>query len=105
MKLPMNRYFFAYTILFFYFDPPYYNKGQKLYKNFFSHKDHQRIHDVIAQEIAAPWIITYDDVGEIARLYADFAIRKFDLTYSAGVSTHQIANSRRLVQRLKFPND
>ena len=23
------------------------------------------------------------DVGEIARLYADFAIRKFDLTYSA----------------------
>ena len=60
-----------------------YNKGQKLYKNFFSHKDHQRIHDVIAQEIAAPWIITYDDVGEIARLYADFAIRKFDLTYSA----------------------
>lgn len=69
--------------VFFYFDPPYYNKGQKLYKNFFSHKDHQRIHDVIAQEIAAPWIITYDDVGEIARLYADFAIRKFDLTYSA----------------------
>ena len=54
--------------VFFYFDPPYYNKGQKLYKNFFSHKDHQRIHDVIAQEIVAPWIITYDDVGEIAGL-------------------------------------
>lgn len=68
---------------FFYFDPPYYNKGQKLYKNFFGHKDHQRIHDVIAQEIAAPWIITYDDVDEIADLYADFSIRRFDLTYSA----------------------
>lgn len=69
--------------VFFYFDPPYYNKGQKLYKNFFGHKDHQRIHDVIAQEIAAPWIITYDDVDEIADLYADFSIRRFDLTYSA----------------------
>ena len=69
--------------MFFYFDPPYYNKGQKLYKNFFSHQDHQRIRDVIAQEIAAPWIITYDDVEEIASLYADVAMRRFDLTYSA----------------------
>ncbi len=68
---------------FFYFDPPYYNKGQKLYKNFFGHQDHQRIHDVITQEIVAPWIITYDDVDEIAGLYDDFAIRRFDLTYSA----------------------
>ena len=69
--------------VFFYFDPPYYNKGQKLYKNFFSHQDHQRIRDVIAHEIAAPWIVTYDDVEEIAGLYADFAMRRFDLTYSA----------------------
>lgn len=68
---------------FYCFDPPYYNKGQKLYKNFFGHQDHQRIHDVIAQEIVAPWIITYDDVDEIASLYADFATRRFDLIYSA----------------------
>lgn len=68
---------------FFYFDPPYYNKGQKLYKNFLEHKDHQKIHDVIVNEITAPWIITYDDVDEIAALYADFEMRKFDLTYSA----------------------
>lgn len=69
--------------VFFYFDPPYYNKGQKLYKNFFSHRDHQRIRDVIAQEIAEQWIITYDDVEEIDKLYADFARRRFDLVYSA----------------------
>ena len=69
--------------MFFYFDPPYYNKGQKLYKNFFNHQDHQRIRDVIAHEIVAPWIITYDDVEEIADLYDGFAMRRFDLTYSA----------------------
>ncbi|MCI9073072.1 MAG: DNA adenine methylase [Lachnospiraceae bacterium] len=68
---------------FFYFDPPYYNKGQKLYKNFFCHDDHQRIRDVIVQEIVAPWMITYDDVSEIESLYSGFAIQKFDLTYSA----------------------
>lgn len=69
--------------VFFYFDPPYYNKGQKLYKNFLGHQDHQRIHNVIVQEIKAPWIITYDDVDEIADIYKDFTVRKFDLTYSA----------------------
>lgn len=69
--------------VFFYFDPPYYNKGQKLYKNFFGHNDHQRIHDVIVQNISTPWIMTYDDVEEIANIYSDFEMRKFDLTYSA----------------------
>lgn len=69
--------------MFFYFDPPYYNKGQKLYKNFLNSQDHQRIHDVIVNEIEAPWIITYDDVEKIAELYADFEVRRFDLTYSA----------------------
>ena len=69
--------------LFIYFDPPYYKKGQKLYKNFFTPTDHKRIHDVIAQEIQVPWIITYDDVDAISELYQDYTMRKFDLTYSA----------------------
>jgi len=69
--------------IFFYFDPPYYKKGQKLYKNFFTHYDHQRIRDVIVQEIVSPWIITYDDVPEIESLYEGFTIQRFDLTYSA----------------------
>lgn len=69
--------------MFIYFDPPYYNKGQKLYKNFFTPQDHQRIHDIITQEVAAPWIITYDDVGQIAEMYRDYEMRRFDLTYSA----------------------
>lgn len=68
---------------FFYFDPPYYNKGQKLYKNFFAPRDHQRIHDVITKEIVAPWIITYDDVDKIADMYQGYGMRKFDLMYSA----------------------
>ena len=69
--------------LFFYFDPPYYNKGQKLYKNFFAPHDHQRICEVITKEIAMPWIITYDDVERIAEMYVNHTMRHFDLTYSA----------------------
>lgn len=69
--------------LFFYFDPPYYNKGQKLYKNFLTPQDHNRICEVITNEITSPWIITYDDVSQIAEMYSDYEIRHFDLTYSA----------------------
>ena len=69
--------------LFFYFDPPYYNKGQKLYKNFFTPQDHKRICDVITHEITSPWIITYDDVNPIAEMYAGYEMRHFDSTYSA----------------------
>lgn len=69
--------------LFFYFDPPYYNKGQKLYANFLTPMDHQRIHDVIVDNIPFPWIMTYDDVESIEEIYKNFKIKKFDLTYSA----------------------
>lgn len=68
---------------FYYFDPPYYNKGQELYKNFFNANDHKRIKDKIANEIMAPWIITYDDVDEIVKLYNNYSVKRFELTYSA----------------------
>ena len=68
---------------FFYFDPPYYNKGQQLYKNFFSHDDHKKIRDKIKEKINDPWIITYDDISEISSLYSDYFMRKFDLIHSA----------------------
>lgn len=69
--------------LFFYFDPPYYNKGQKLYKNFFTPQDHRHICEAITNEITSPWIITYDDVDQIAEMYSSYEMRHFDLTYSA----------------------
>ena len=68
---------------FIYFDPPYYNKGQKLYKNFFSPDDHRRIAERINNHISCPWVITYDNVPEIRMLYHGYEIRQFDLTYSA----------------------
>ena len=71
------------TPRFFYFDPPYYNKGQQLYKNFFTHDDHKKIRNEITTRIMDPWIITYDDVSEISSLYSAYYMRKFDLTYSA----------------------
>lgn len=83
---------------FYYFDPPYYNKGQELYKNFFNANDHKRIRDKIANEIMAPWIITYDDVDEIVKLYNNYSVKRFELTYS-------VANKGTATELMIFSDD
>lgn len=65
---------------FIYFDPPYYNKGKQLYKNFFEHKDHVQIKNLIVN-LNCPWIVTYDDVKEIREIYDMYQGYNFDLIY------------------------
>ena len=66
-----------------YFDPPYFNKGPELYKNFFDKEDHAKIAQLILNGVPGNWIITYDDSPEIIELYKQQCIRRYDLNYSA----------------------
>lgn len=66
-----------------YFDPPYFNKGPELYKNFFDKEDHAKIAHLILNGVPGNWIITYDDTPEIIELYRQRCIRRYDLNYSA----------------------
>ena len=68
--------------VFIYFDPPYYNKGKELYKNFFTPNHHRLIRELIVNEVKVPWVVTYDNVDEIRLIYDGFCIKTFDLTYS-----------------------
>lgn len=70
---------------FVYFDPPYFGKGKQLYLNFFSYEDHVRIERMINEQVNCDWVITYDDVQEIADIYQNHILRRFDLNYSAAV--------------------
>ena len=70
---------------FVYFDPPYFGKGKQLYLNFFSYDDHVRIERMINNRVNCDWVITYDDVQEIADIYQNHILRIFDLNYSASV--------------------
>ena len=67
---------------FIYFDPPYFGKGRQLYLNFFDYQDHVRIEEMINGTVNCDWVITYDDVPEIANIYAHHELRRFDLNYS-----------------------
>ena len=66
-----------------YFDPPYFNKGSRLYKNFLDKEDHAKIARLILDEVPGNWIITYDDTPEILELYKNQCMRRYDLNYSA----------------------
>ncbi|WP_338145588.1 MULTISPECIES: DNA adenine methylase [Clostridium] len=73
---------------FVYFDPPYFNKGKELYKNFFNPKDHAKISESISKNVNSHWIVTYDDFPEIVDLYKNYYIKRFDINYS-------VANNRK----------
>jgi Site-specific DNA methylase len=70
---------------FVYFDPPYFRKGKQLYLNFFNYQDHVRIEKMINESLNCDWVITYDNVPEIANIYEKHELRRFDLKYSAAV--------------------
>lgn len=68
---------------FVYFDPPYFENGQRLYKNFFSPTDHTDIALSIINGVNCPWVITYDDVPELRGIYSNYMQRRYNLNYSA----------------------
>ncbi|WP_427003707.1 DNA adenine methylase [Pantoea eucrina] len=65
-----------------YLDPPYYVKGAELYRNFYQHDDHVKISKTLST-ISAPWIVSYDNVGEIKELYESFHMTDYALSYTA----------------------
>ena len=86
-----------YKNVFLYLDPPYYKKGQELYKNFFTDKDHQEIAECVKQ-LTCNWIITYDNTAEITKLYEEQQCGFFDLSYS-------LANNVRASEFIVLSND
>lgn len=69
-----------------YLDPPYYVKGQRLYKNFYCHEDHREIAELV-QNSGGRWIVSYDDVSEIRTLYHHSKALQLTLRYTAAKSS------------------
>ena len=65
-----------------YLDPPYYVKGQGLYRNFYKHDDHVAIRKVL-DSVQANWIVSYDNCPEIKEIYYGYTQDDYVLNYSA----------------------
>lgn len=67
-----------------YLDPPYYVKGKDLYLHYYEAKDHARIAKTVSARLKKQhWIVSYDDVPEIAELYNQYRGISYTLSYSA----------------------
>lgn len=65
-----------------YLDPPYYVKGQGLYRNFYTHEDHVQIRKAL-DNVKTKWIVSYDNCNEIKDIYLGYRQEDYELNYSA----------------------
>lgn len=73
----IEKYDSEYT--FFYLDPPYYvtstSKGADYYEIVMKEKDHKRLRDALIKKcVLGKWLLSYDDVPQIRKLYDNFCI-------------------------------
>lgn len=66
-----------------YADPPYFEKAGSLYLNSFAESDHERLAACLNATTGGRWVLTYDNVPQVERLYADRRRETFSLSYSA----------------------
>lgn len=69
-----------------YLDPPYYVKGQGLYRNFYNHEDHIEIRNAL-DSVRTKWIVSYDNCSEIKQIYQGYHQEDYELNYSAYYKT------------------
>jgi DNA adenine methylase len=75
--------------IFFYLDPPFYRKADRLYRHFFAHADHVALRDAVTT-LRSPWLVSYDPAVEIIKLHSEKdhggSLRHVDLLYSAAAA-------------------
>jgi len=83
---------------FIYFDPPYVERANRLYKNSLTPIDHINIEKIISKHISCNWVMTYDNSSTIQEIYSQYNIVPLTLNYSA-------ANRRIATELLIFSSD
>lgn len=97
----MAKEFKPYT--FFCIDPPYFEKGSKLYTRFYEPDDHSAVASAV-ERLSYPWIVTYDNADEIRKLYSNRRIFNFGINYS--VETKRVGTELMVVSKgMKIPGE
>jgi len=66
-----------------YLDPPYFEKGHRLYNNFYNKGDHLKIAKCVQTNLDGNWIVSYDNAEEISEMYSERRMLRYSLPYSA----------------------
>jgi DNA adenine methylase len=84
-----------------YLDPPYYRPGRHLYLNDYKPDDHIAVRNQV-KKLAYPWIVSYDDVSAIRRLYKGVRCKQISLMHTAS-RAHQGAEILYFSPGLRIP--
>ena len=68
--------------VFVYLDPPYVNKGQRLYLNAYRPEDHAKLASYLSRQSLLPWLVSYDDSSLVRALYAQHCVANMPIKYS-----------------------
>lgn len=68
--------------VFVYADPPYVDKGKRLYLNAYCAKDHSNFARYLGQQKTLPWLVSYDDAPLIRKLYRKHQMSMLPIRYS-----------------------
>jgi DNA adenine methylase len=56
--------------VFFYLDPPFFEKAESLYRFYFQEQDHKTLRDYLLT-LEDKWILSYDSADQVEQLYGD----------------------------------
>ena len=65
-----------------YLDPPYVEKGKRLYLNSYGAKDHAKLSRYIISQATLPWVMSYDNTELIRDLYFEQQLGELPIRYS-----------------------
>jgi DNA adenine methylase len=67
-----------------YLDPPYYERGRELYYDYYQPEDHADVAKLIGAKMDnRNWIVSYDNVAAIKKLYSAYRSITYNVGYSA----------------------
>ena len=68
--------------VFVYLDPPYVQKGQRLYLNAYVEKNHRQLARYIKRQSMLHWLMSYDDAALVRQLYSTQQVSPQPIRYS-----------------------
>jgi len=94
--------------VFYYFDPPFFEKASELYRYFFENGDHEKLRDFLLT-LNDHWILSYDSSNQIDLLYGDAIQNKtngtkkqdVELIYSTGIMLGRKPTKEVIISNLK----
>ena len=69
-----------------YCDPPFFQKADRLYPNYYKPKDHERVAKLIQSKLKCHWLVSYDSCPEILAHYSKRKWFRYSLQYNANTA-------------------